>query len=86
MHRVVLLLSCDSCGKMLSQASVCEQAGDNWRTAVSRFSRKIALEFDLLRGRARRTGWHCADPCLLCCDCATHEKHLVDKLTKETKN
>jgi hypothetical protein len=87
MHRVVLLLSCDSCAKVLSQASVCDQPGaDNWRLAVSQLSRKIALQFDLLRGRARRTGWHCADPCMLCLECANNEKRFADTPTKEMKD
>jgi hypothetical protein len=86
MHRVVLLISCDSCGKTLSQASICDQTSSSWRSEIGRFSRKIAYEFDLLRGRARRTGWQCADPSILCCECVNHKKQFAQTITEETKN
>jgi len=83
MHKVILLLSCDSCGRLLHRTSVCEQADAvNWETAVTKLEREVSLEFELLRRQARRSGWDCEDPCMLCFECSGGEVRFLEILAE----
>lgn len=86
MHRVIVLLSCDSCGRLHTTASVGNQESPvSWKAAVSVLQDDVDVQFDLLRSSAKRSGWHCEDPCILCFECAANENSFLDMLVEMTQ-
>jgi len=83
MHKVIVLLACDSCGRLLTRASVTNQETCiGWKAAVSFLQDELDFEFNALRIVAKRSGWHCEDPCILCFQCVRDENSFLDMLAE----